>query len=1213
MEKIAYDGKYFLGAIKFFDNNKDFGFIASNHCGMPLHSAYRQDFYVNSESFAEEEAKVEGRVVVFQILEQRKGREKAINVRRYTRTKDDDVQLALSYYGEYEKIEIKDGRTVNLYCSCSKPRKLVAEKVAGIIQKDKERSPETTFKHFDFFIKHYKTGFSLKDKYIFDKDFDTDEKQIWVDFFSILTAEEWPEILKAYPSACRYVTDPTILDSWVDSQELGDPQEYLSQLNRRSRSLYFHDFERFTELNEFEEIANLLPDGPKEKYLAKIQLLADEIASGIIKLLVEGCYDEAELYESLKWVLHHTPNKHEKELKEAEELLAFESFQSSVQGYLRNPQNYLKEHSISPNRYSTAPAYFNAYETERHKSNELAGHISRYFEGLDDAKRSEVIEKVLPDITTSLEKYFDEGNLEAIVGTFVFFNFLDENYKRPYLERLYPLVKEYLCGVVQNAINEGTGLPDLFTQSYQFLTSQFDDRAKQMLHDEVLAVMRTANNIELISNCSEGRDKEWLSTEEAHIMADAIVKEWNFENFLNFFKRNYEHRYSTTKTFSRTNDLRLLIAGYAFNLIKPFNLSGNFDVSPMDAVFLKGKFAQPENIRFLEYLIELLPDGKNNTLWSTYISERSKTDLLALYDKGIISSLPLTIIEDIVNEITLDNVLADKERWYRKPILPEGPVKNILVNASDDLFSAIAKRLAAMPLTDENIPLAVFLAELMKINKPSDLDGWNERNWESNFLQKLKEFRATLPNDSKLAVLLWAVHFNSSGSMSLLPDIFHLLPPYVQIRVVKRLFSAIATGKFYRTAASLYETIGGDKHRICLPLEIVFEYLKLREIDPSAELNNNVMLRLLDGREDHGEWIGIRQFVTECRGRVYTQDIFNDHSSWKRDFYNGAIGTNKEGDIIVFVPEKMIDDSNELQQYNNKYKAAIKELISITFSESEYAKKETSDGVYYVFDDSKEKELYTLARYYNLRYKGVNRNIEFKTNDIEDVFCECRMSDKLDNYHSLPFYWCGNKPCFRVPIRFHIPSEWEAYTLLDFMRILGIPTDYTDRYGKSIRFGYYIFVSGYLKSFAKFYEHLKCRSCGQLMRPKNISNFAGRAVNEFACTTPDCQEQGNIVYLNHCFNKPKCNATIDSRDSKTCPNGQYICPECGGCCSTQNFRNRLSYLDMTGGVKSSWLINFVRQDLGHWEKGERFCYKCGRPMKQHGVGFTCENCKTEYK
>lgn len=1226
MEKIAYNGRYFLGAVKFFDSSKGFGFIASNHCGMPLHSAYKQDFYVNSESFAEEEAKAEGRIVVFQILEQRKGREKAINVRRYTKTSDDDVQLALSYYGNYEKIELNDGRTVNLYCSCSKPRKLVAEKVAGIIQQDKDRSPQTTFKHFDFFIKHYKTGYSLKEKYIFDKDFDKDEKQIWVDFFAIFTDEEWLEILKAYPTACRYVTNNSILEEWVESLEVGKPEEYLSRMEGRIRSSLSQRVERlFPELKDHEAIAKLLPEGPKENYLAKVQKLADEIASGIIEMKTKGGHNQLMLQEILIWVLKHTPNKHEDELKKAKDILAFRGFCASVHSYLHNPLDYLKEFSLSPRNYSEDRAYISAHEYARYKSIELKSDISGYFEGLDDSKRAETIENVRPDITASMEKFFDEGNLKAIVGTFMFFGFLSEDYKKPYLERLFPLVKEKLCGDVQNAINENTGLPILFMDSYHLLTSQFDEETKKLLHDDVLAVMRTANNIELISNCSAGRNKEWLNTEEAHQLAEVVLKEWKYKDFSNFFNNNFNNKYSSTLFFSRTEDLCLLIANYAFNLIKTFSLSDFFDGSPAYPAVSKTlipfgielhnrRSAEAENIKFLEHLIKLLPNEKKHPLWQTYINERSNIDLQILYDKGLVESLPPIIIEDVVNEITLDNVLADKERWYTRPILPDGPIKKILTNADDSLFVAIAKRLTTLTLTESDIPLAVLLIELMKINKPKDMKDWEEREWDRVFAQRLKAFRASLPSDSKLAVLLWAVHFLSSGSMALLRDFFHLLPPYVQIRVVKRLFSAIATGKFMQTAASLYELIGGDIHQICFPLEIVFAYLMRREKDPSATFDNNIMLSLLDGREDHPEWIGIRQMITECYGRWQVYELPDNRSNYKRgSFFNGIIKEGQDNKLIVFVPNKMVDEHGNIQNYNNKYYTDIQELIKISYDDSEYQKATIQNGIEYIFNQSYKIDLFSVARAYNLKYNRLNNYVGFEKKENEnDVFCECRVADALDNWFGISFYWCGNRPCFRQPIRFMLDSEWERYTILDFMRILHIPTDYINQKGKVIRYGHYIILSAYLKGFAKFYEHLKCRECGKLMKPLHITNFASRAVNQFQCADERCSGHGEIVYLNHCFNKQKCNATIDSRDSKQCPNDQYICSECGACCSTENFRRRISHLQMTGGDISRRLIEFVQYDLGHWEKHEFYCYKCGKPMTNINGHCYCADCRSEY-
>ena len=129
------------------------------------------------------------------------------------------------------------------------------------------------------------------------------------------------------------------------------------------------------------------------------------------------------------------------------------------------------------------------------------------------------------------------------------------------------------------------------------------------------------------------------------------------------------------------------------------------------------------------------------------------------------------------------------------------------------------------------------------------------------------------------------------------------------------------------------------------------------------------------------------------------------------------------------------------------------------------------------------------------------------------------------------------------------------------------------------------------------------------MKPLDVSNFASRAVTEFTCHNEHCEGYMDVVYLNHCFNRNRCNATIDSRDSKKCPNGQYICPDCGACCSTQNFANRIGNLKYNGGYVSPWLENFVSNNLGHWEKSIIFCYKCGVQL-QNGQ---CPICGLRYK
>ena len=82
--KLLYgEDKFFIGAVKFYDEIKDFGFIASNNCNMDV-DEYNQDFYFNSDSFVDSDVKEERRIVVFQI-EKRGTRTRAVNGRKFSK------------------------------------------------------------------------------------------------------------------------------------------------------------------------------------------------------------------------------------------------------------------------------------------------------------------------------------------------------------------------------------------------------------------------------------------------------------------------------------------------------------------------------------------------------------------------------------------------------------------------------------------------------------------------------------------------------------------------------------------------------------------------------------------------------------------------------------------------------------------------------------------------------------------------------------------------------------------------------------------------------------------------------------------------------------------------------------------------------------------------------------------------------------------------
>jgi ribosomal protein L37AE/L43A len=51
---------------------------------------------------------------------------------------------------------------------------------------------------------------------------------------------------------------------------------------------------------------------------------------------------------------------------------------------------------------------------------------------------------------------------------------------------------------------------------------------------------------------------------------------------------------------------------------------------------------------------------------------------------------------------------------------------------------------------------------------------------------------------------------------------------------------------------------------------------------------------------------------------------------------------------------------------------------------------------------------------------------------------------------------------------------------------------------------------------------------------------------------------------------------------------------------------------MTGGYISDRLRLFVENNLGHWEKQEYFCFKCGKPLTNENGIFKCKDCDVSY-
>lgn len=1180
--KLIYGAdKYFIGAVKFFDTNKDFGFIASNNCNMPS-PKYNQDFYVCSASFIEDEAKKEGLIVVFQVDKQDNGKKRAVNVRRITKS-DEDAQLALSYYGDHEYIEYKDNRKINLYTHTFKPLGMIADKVRHIIEEDAERSPKKTSEHFKFFVGHYKQNEYSKDRYIFDRQFSTEDKHIWQSLLSIFTDEERLAVLKTYPTIVRYFDDADLVQKWLE-QKLND-NSTLSDWQEVEKSFEYIPNECVMYAKQH---IKMLVDGKINEVFEELSTRSD-ISEDDLKASSEhrrrtGMYvdrDKQNAVSKLWSYLHLTSKQYEEEIAKCLASVKKNRFKKELTAFVGKQYN-----DYGRNDFFT---YLNNLATEDFLSFK---------------------EELVLSISSIIDKAIEEDKYWQMVDDIRQLKVMGEEFLNPYRQKLLPLIKDKLKELLRTNLNSPYRIESNFFSAYEHYSSVYEKAEIEEIKQELIPILRETHSIGVLSEVSTGFHT-WLTTDEALALSKQIVSQWGYGKLKEFVSDEPD-------LFDHSIVFANIVIARAKEVVGTIQLCQFFDGTPLEEG-KKGyysRYPERENSAFLKDLKKLIPYGQCSSEWDDYVNSRSVDDLLILFEHDVITSLPKNIVEIIINAITLNGVYADKERWYNKPSLKNRTHAKVLETTEVNLFQLIAQRLQSMEMTDENVALAVLLTELMTANMPGgDSDYHTRRNWETSFTSQIQNFKKTNNINQRLAVIWWAVHSKTTTSTASLTEVFAILPPYLQIKIVKKLFKSMSEGKIHHTAESFYNLISNGERPICFPLEIAFTYFKLRKKDQTKTLDNNVMLQLLEGREDTDEWIGIRSIVTQCSGRWVVNELPDDRSNWKRNsYFNGIISNIQDSRLRVFIPQKMVDEYGNIKEYNNKYYARAIQQIQITYKEDEYQMVSEPNGVSYYFDEAYEAELFAIARPFNFKYNGLNNFVGFETKEEDqEEFCECRLSDKVDNYHGLAFYWCGNKPCFRPPVRYRTDDEWEYYTILDFMRILGISPDYINKNGKRTKFGHYIILSSYLKSFAKFYEHLKCRECGKLMKPSGITNFTSRAVTEFSCTNDNCKKKGFIVYLNHCFNKQKCNATIDSRDSKQCPNGQYICPECGACCSTENFRLRISHLHMTGGYISDRLRLFVENDLGHWEKHEYYCYKCGKLMSNSNDHFHCDDCGTEYK
>lgn len=161
--------------------------------------------------------------------------------------------------------------------------------------------------------------------------------------------------------------------------------------------------------------------------------------------------------------------------------------------------------------------------------------------------------------------------------------------------------------------------------------------------------------------------------------------------------------------------------------------------------------------------------------------------------------------------------------------------------------------------------------------------------------------------------------------------------------------------------------------------------------------------------------------------------------------------------------------------------------------------------------------------------------------------------------------------------------DWREYKLIHILEILGYHVLEETEAGLIPNPVYNQFVNQINKA-VLFSKRLVCKDCGHILFPAKKQGHS-----RFKCLLPSCPECNKEVYLNYCHDCKK--GIIDSRDTKQCPNGMYICPSCGSCCSNKYFEFMADKYRVLG--KKIPLFISRNSGNGHRDRKMFFCHKCG--------------------
>jgi cold shock CspA family protein len=533
-----------------------------------------------------------------------------------------------------------------------------------------------------------------------------------------------------------------------------------------------------------------------------------------------------------------------------------------------------------------------------------------------------------------------------------------------------------------------------------------------------------------------------------------------------------------------------------------------------------------------------------------------------------------------------------------------------------------------------------------------------------NIVQKLLEIESNaqeiiLNFENKfLNLLLWHLGEDVAFDFQELKGKFIYFNPNDQVYIFKRLFYLKHIGEIDFTIEELDEIVRADVDLylsnekfqndfvLDISTHVIIEAVKSYLSKKSFLFESDLILK--DLKNNSKKRFKLGEYFEECPGRLIA------NWNWKT---NGKIRkipfpNDKERFYysIEFTSGSLVESHNHYRTYtyfekNPLFDNLKEDVKKIT------GRKWNPEKKHWGVPSSSSDEVYEFAKKHRFfidlgdrkHYDNNTHLVEYSRDDKPNGidYCEGRKSNKEHDKMKCDFWWCTNQPCFEfaevdnlsnnTPVvkepsvvsnifakafpqeKNKLNASWLNYKLLDILRVLEINTDEQKENPEDfITDGNYYKLIGHINAFNRLVDKLYCRECNELLYPTETSHFALYRDTKFHCENKQCVEYKKVIYLNHCLNG-ECKNIIDSRVSKPCDNGLYICDSCGTCCSDLMFKRRLDNLRLVGGYIHDGLEKSVQEEKGHLEKAEYYCYKCkGMMTEVSDKKFECSNCGVTY-